>query len=417
MLPWLGWPVLLGIGVAATLLRDGDAAVRGVIWAEDGRIFLTDAYRHGLGALLAPYNGYGHVLDRCLAAVIVAVVPLSAQGIAINVTAALGQVLLAVLARAVVASHTRSRWPGWVAFAYIVLVPVGPETPASIANLQWVLLCVAPLAACWLPRGRGGQIGSAVAVAAFVGSSPFGAIAVVVAGLGWLVTRSRFHVALVVIAAVGALTQAVVILGAPAREVSHRIDLTALLSGYARRVVGDGFLGLPSPADASTADQLWRVVLPVLLILALLIVVVRSDRRGLWLPLGLIVLSVGIYAVPTTLGGTLVDNPYADARYFVAPAVLLVCAVLILADMALGNARGWLRQVGRGATVVVVAALVWALAVSYDAPRNWRRDGWTWAEQLGPARAQCAKQAEAEVQVPIWPPPWVAFVPCDRLVE
>ena len=97
------------------------------------------------------------MVARSLAATVAIALPFASQGTAINLVASMCQAALALTAGAAVAAIAQSRWAGWVIATYVVLVPVGPETSANIANLQWFMLAAGCLVAWWLPMRRTGR--------------------------------------------------------------------------------------------------------------------------------------------------------------------------------------------------------------------------------------------------------------------
>lgn len=412
---WVVSLALLVVGAASVLFRVGSAGWRGVIWAEDGGIFLTGAYHAGFGVLLHPYNGYALVMNRLVAAVIAGVLPIGSHGVALDLTAAFGQAALALLARHAVSWLARSSWAGWVVWAYVLFVPVGPETGVNIANLQWPMLAVACLAICWVPKSRAVQTCCGVVVALLATSCPFGAVTIGVAALAWFVTRNRYHLSMTFVALASSAVQWAVMAGAPSRAVSTRVDLVALLGGFFHRVVADGFWGIPALGSHSYDGGWWRIAVPVSLWLGLLAIGVRERRREVLLPLGLIALAGGIYAVPTTLGGTEVANPYYSARYFVAPAILAVTSLVILAVIAIDASRGLVRLASLGAVFVIVLGLSWGALVSYQAPSVFRPGGPTWSAGLTVARRACGGSVKGVAAAPIAPRPWQVAVPCRLL--
>ena len=109
------------------------------MWAEDGAVFLADAYRSNLltGAF-TPYNGYALLQPRVLAELI-SWAPLTWQGQLMSVIAALCQALVALLAFHVVRAHARTRIPPVFLVALVVAaVPVGVEVIDNLANGQVV---------------------------------------------------------------------------------------------------------------------------------------------------------------------------------------------------------------------------------------------------------------------------------------
>ena len=164
--------VLVGAAVVG-YFRLGRAPLRGVVWAEDGAVFLADAYRTDLltGAF-KPYNGYALFQPRVMAELI-SWAPLTWQGQLLSVTAALCQAGVALLAFHVVRAHARTQVPPLLVAAVVAAVPVGIEVVDNLANSQWFLLAGAVLAVFWSPARWPGQVASAVVVFVAATSCPF----------------------------------------------------------------------------------------------------------------------------------------------------------------------------------------------------------------------------------------------------
>ena len=112
------------------------------------------------------------------------------------------------------------------------------------------------------------------------------------------------------------------------------LDLGNLVGGYLRRIVGDGVLG-----TARHRQELSPSVLPGLLVLAvvaLMVVMAAAKRRveQLLLPAALMVSSVVLFAAPVFLAQPHTEGSYSEGRYWVAPVILLLTALLLVAESA-----------------------------------------------------------------------------------
>ncbi|HET6346724.1 MAG TPA: glucosyltransferase, partial [Myxococcota bacterium] len=141
------------MGAAAlSLLRQVGAGALDTVYAEDGTVFLADAYRESTwDAVATPYAGYLHVVPRILAE-IVSILPVSAAATGLAVSAALVTGLLALLVYHASGTSLTSPWARALAAAVVVLVPVGQEEiPNSIANLHWPMLYALFWVLLWEP--------------------------------------------------------------------------------------------------------------------------------------------------------------------------------------------------------------------------------------------------------------------------
>lgn len=412
--------VVLLVASLSTFLRIGSTGRRGVVWAEDGAVFLQGAHDHALPAVvLEPYAGYAHVVPRTLSELI-SWLPTSWQGLGTVLVAALVAGLLAVFAYHVLAAQG-GRIAATAAALVIAAVPVGPEILANLANLQWLLLAVGCLAPFWAPRHRGGRIASMVVLGALVLSCPFGPVAAGLAVLVWLLERSRAALALAAVGVVASVVQLVVMATAPAREgLAPAVRPGDLVGGWLRRALADGILGTGrygDPATPSPAVTAGVVLGLVVLVLAALVLVRRPRWSATLAPvLALLLASSLTFAAPIVATSSTTVYPMFPGRYFVAPALLAVIAVALL------GARAWEAPADvRGVSARVVAtgllvATATGLATSWWNPESFGRgDGPTWADQVDLARLTCQRSdlpADAPVGVAIAPEDWSVRLTC-----
>jgi hypothetical protein len=140
---FLWWVAGAALAATTVFVRQPPAA-RNVLWAEDGGIFLQQALQPGGVSLLAPYEGYLHVIPR-LGALIVSGMPPAAYAIGMNALSSLALGLIAVMVFHC-AESLDSRFHVRAALASIVvLIGAGPlETTGNFANLHWYLLFLTP---------------------------------------------------------------------------------------------------------------------------------------------------------------------------------------------------------------------------------------------------------------------------------
>ncbi|MGE3841854.1 MAG: hypothetical protein AB7I50_09730 [Vicinamibacterales bacterium] len=133
---WGGFAVILGAACAILFARKPDAWLNPQLWAEDGAIFVRDAWLRGLAAIVEPYAGYLHLLPRFVAAVArnlpVALVPrVFLAGSLLPVIA-----LAALLSSPRLPLHSRDRL---ILMAVAVLPPMPGEVLLNTTNAQWIL--------------------------------------------------------------------------------------------------------------------------------------------------------------------------------------------------------------------------------------------------------------------------------------
>lgn len=121
-------------------LRKPEALTTPQFWAEDGTQFFEAARDDGAGSLLAPYNGYRHVLPRVIALAATALPPGHAPAI-FNASAALTMLLAAAFC-----FDRRLNLPSWSAAAFALSFVLVPHSGVVFANLTNVLnVLVIPL--------------------------------------------------------------------------------------------------------------------------------------------------------------------------------------------------------------------------------------------------------------------------------
>jgi hypothetical protein len=171
-----GWSVpVAGILVALIVmfLRRPDILLDAKLWAEDGTVWYTEAYRDGaLSALLRPQNGYFQTISRLVFGMSLAIplehVPFFANCVGLIIRAALVGFLLS----------TRFEWIPWSArlalIIYYLLMPKIGEVHANVTNTHWYLALYALMVVIASPAyGRAGKFHD-YAVFAIAGlSGPF----------------------------------------------------------------------------------------------------------------------------------------------------------------------------------------------------------------------------------------------------
>jgi hypothetical protein len=398
--------VAIAAGAAASLARQDGAGALRTIWAEDGRVFLTDALRHGgLEMLLAPYNGYAHLVPRLLAAM-TAALPLHDASVVLAVASALVVGTCAWCVWYATAAWIRRPVLRGAVATLVVLVPAGQtETLNNAANLHWYLLFASAWVFVWRPPSAPARALALGIVFAAAASDPLVVLLAPMALIGWRHDRGAVIPPLVA-TALGLVLQALSpLVGTSDRAFATRASPWLVAPWYGERVVSR----LVFPARWVGGAGFTRVMvagIAVSAVAAVLLLLLRgapSDRRAL--PVALAVTSVLTFGVPTFLTGV------AAARYEILPVLLLAAALAVLTDVALDPPRRIRRP-------AVAAALLWlavVAAVEFRVPTP-RGSGPTWDEGLSRAEASCGAGA-ARARAPITPREgtWFVVVPCARL--
>jgi len=414
------------LGSIAAFFRLGDVAIRGNLWGEDGSVFLqTGLLHHGIASLFEPYAGYMLLVPRTLS-MLVASLPITSQGPAMNLAAAVVQASMATLAYVGTSGFVRQRiWRALVALA-VVAVPVGSEVFDSVANLPWFLLFGGCICLLWTPRKLSGWGALLTVLLSATMSSPFAVLLLAGALFRLLVQRSRPAIVLAGVAATGFAIQTMVMVNAPARTGINKFGVSLgpirLVAGFVRRVLGDGVFGVSShPSDQPAPGLLAGVV--VVMLLAVLVVCMTTNegfpvllRASLFGTLGFLTYSVPVLITPTLT----TEEPFVNGRYYVAPVLLTIVAITCLiggvADVR-GRRTARVRWLAVSVCGALVLSLLWGLGSSWTVGKVWgRQDGPSWQADIDQARRACATSSVmAIVSVPISPSGWSMTLPCEQL--
>ncbi len=333
---------VVAAGACALFLRGVCRLRNAAFFAEDGQVFLSQAYNRGFAAFVEPYAGYLHVIPRVIAAVLEPF-PVTAAPVLYCVAA-----LVVHVAMLTPALSARLEWiiPGQmlraVLFALLCLMPPMWEVLGNIANLVFVGgISLLLLVLSDDPRSRGGRVGEVVAVAALGLSGPLIVLFVPWFVWRWWRTRSRHSLVVAGVAVAAALAQGVIFLFSDRQESGG--DLSYLAVTWVQRVGESWLFG-----DAYLPAWLWRVAPVVASVwcigaVVITVVVLRRTAIALWL------LHFTLLAAPVLAYGYM-PPPINDQRHFVVPT-----AIVIVLLVAVIGARRW-----------VMAAVVW-LAVGVGA--------------------------------------------------
>jgi hypothetical protein len=351
---------VVGLVVAVVAFLRIPAADLGVVWAEDGAVFLTQRLAEGpFATWFSPYDGYLHLVPRILADLVVAVLPLEWFGVGIGV----GTCLVAGGVGAFVFVASRdvvTAVPGrfglsarFVLAGLVVLVPtVSFEVLGNAANLHWLLLWLAPWFVLIRPRTRAaGMLVGVLALA--VGLSEIQAAVVLpFAVLPFLLLRWRERAGLPVRAALVlafAVQLVTTLLSDRAARPPVLPDVLSTVLGFAVNAVLMPFLGQFHAANLVLATGGWVAAAALALLAgALALVLVRGGRERA-IAAGLLAWSA---VVLWTAGFVLNPNPaffYAQfgreqwealgpLRYGVVPAMCVLAIVVLAVTVLLAPA-------------------------------------------------------------------------------
>lgn len=388
---------LMVVGAATlSLARQVGAGALDTVYAEDGTVFLADAYGEStLDAIASPYAGYLHGVPRLLAE-IVSLLPVSAAAAGLAISAAIVTGLLTLLVYVASGGVLRSPWARALASAVVVLVPVAQEEiPNSIANLHWPMLYALFWVLLWRPV-KARWVKPAV-VLLIVLSDILTVVFLPLAVWRWWRSQPRDHFTLAAFG-VGLATQAAaVVFGPGGREVDPEPVMWA--PWWAIRAVPTGLLG-ERWFGTGGVDTRWLILAAVawVILAAFVLLSWKSWKSGeAWRGLVLLaaVHAVAVYALPVALSGQ------ATSRYVAASAMLLIAALAVLLF------EGKPKPTVVGVAFVVLCAAVW---VSNLRVPNSRSEGPMWSEQI--QTQACDGDGRTSVAVSPRDKGWTMAVPC-----
>lgn len=420
---WRGVVLLttMWVGGIAIVLGRIPRASWNVLWAEDGIVFLRDAWTHGLTAMVQPYAGYLHIVPRFLAELAV-LFPPSIEPTAVTLLAAATASALGVSVFMTVGARVR-RFPLRISvwLAAFALPVMGGEALGTIANLHWFLLIAAFCAAVSRARTASAAAVQGIVLCAAVLSDPLAALLIPLLAVRWWLIRDRretvIAVAFLAATAVQAIGTVSGTLLAGDRSVSaSRPSGFEFLEMFGYRAAATSILGIHgSSAAARTVDG----ALPWLALAAVAVIVVAGatlSRRLRVVICGFSASAIAFAAIVWALqwefitSGGLARLDLGD-RYTIVPTALVTIAILLAID---GISH---RLSGTTSLVVSVAALAVVVALVLIDARVWMfRDGTpSWTDQLAARAEDCPSDAASSVRVQIAPATMGLFVdvPCE----
>jgi hypothetical protein len=348
------------LGAEAMLLRISGRPVWESVFAEDPGIFLPWALGHPWH-LLEPYAGYLQLVPRLIGQV-AALVPIRDASVAFAVGGALVASACALFTYHASAGQVSSRWLRALLGLSVLLLPVAPlEIADTGVETPWYLLAVLFWAALWRPRSRAGScLAALVAFAAATTNLLALALAPLFAArVVALPRRSVREHAATLGWALGCVLQLVVSAGShqsrflppkllyPGLYYVHDVLLPALgwhLAWFLRDALGlagasalmGGLIAVVLAAGLATRIRRYTVFLVTAVLTGLVITGVTAAFS--W-------------------GGPGRDSPGLEGaiRFATVPILLLVAALIVLADTC---ARRWRPQPKAVVAVTVLAAVL-----------------------------------------------------------
>ncbi|HXW78165.1 MAG TPA: hypothetical protein VEJ84_01635 [Acidimicrobiales bacterium] len=431
-----GWA---GLSVVVLLRQSGVPATK-TVWAEDGRIFYSQATMSSFWhTLVTLHNGYVQLFPR-LSVQLALLVPPADVAATLAITGAISLAGLACLVFHMAKGHIATPAVRTLLPVAMVLLPVAnTELLNNLVNVPWWLFFAAFWALLWRPRSIAGLAGSAAVCFLAAASEPLVALFLPLAVARAVSVRSVAEQAPGAGLLLGLVYQALVIVPSGAKALSSPGGLQGIGQSFAIRaglglvggVKGTNWLFLHDK-DASVA--LGGVVVCLIVVIGAL---TRAPRVRTF-ALVAAGYSVACFVVPVWLRDVAevvkVGQVQIAGRYQAVPLLLLASAVLVLADHfgreGAAPAFAWITTEKTTPRVIVtswrgLAAVVLCLALfaptwvtDFRQP-NQRSAGPIWSTQVAKGVAQCRGRDHngGTVAVPISPPHWTAKLECSVLTS
>jgi hypothetical protein len=418
MLQYLLAAGLFLVGTALCYLRIPPGS-RNLLWAEDGSVFLTQAYQ-GLpfGGLFEPYAGYLHFAPRIGVGIVASVVPLDVVPVAIALVASAATAFLAsavfLLLRARIPA-TAPRLIVWVAIALSSVA--GIEVNGSLANTHWYLMVALFVALAVKQSQLGLMILAAVIAALAILSDPLGAIFAPLA-VAQLVSLRRKRDLVVPLVYFGALVvQLIGVFNTQRVDTGFDPSPLDIVRTYGFRVVLTSVFGPFWASDVVRAGGLVAVVVAIVVMLIVLAVRFWRAHRDSGLIPEAVVASFVFFAISATVRwfpelDPTVGVDWGGSRYSVVPICLLIIAIA----EAIAPREGSRHSVpSKAVALAVVAGLVVTTWVGWGISGRFGPVPWTSA--LEEADTRCAVTPHATIEIPVAPESFLLAISCEQVLS
>lgn len=400
-------PLVLLAATLGTVARLGWRVSMDTIWAEDGRVFLSQAVEQSTWeAVTAPYAGYLHLVPRLLTEP-ATLLPVSAAPATFTSMATLATAGVALVVYRAVRPHVHSPELRLALALYVALLPVGREVVGNVANLHWYLLFAAFCVLLWDARSRAGVTLTVVILVGTALSDPFVVVLlplvllrllVVPAARSWVVAGSTL---------LATAVQGLAVVQAPSRTMQPELNPAQLGVWYVSRVLSAGLWGeeLSGSDGPVSLRNLGLGAIAGIVVIVMAMAARRGSSRVVPAACACLAWSLLLFVVPVGLSGV------ATGRYAVAPSSLLVLALVMVVD---GLRHGQPGGSGPRRLVQSVAAVVvigWVVALPAGALRDVRPG---WQDATREAASDCTDGRDLAV-VPIAPTGWDMEISCAYL--
>src|ERR1700722_12957986 len=428
----VGWrKILLGAGcvVAATaisLSRTVGPGSLNTVWIEDAKFLLNQGLNlPAWRALAAPISSYYQEPARLITEGALRVFPLSWVPGVMSIGAAAQYAMYGLVAYIASGPHLRSPWLRLLIAVPVCAMPLAyTQVNNDLVTVQFCGLYGAFWAVLWIPGTRAGRILSPLVMATVSWTAALSIVffPLIIARL--IVDRSKNTWCLTILWAAGVWLQfSETILGKSHHDEYGFNGLDFVARNYLTRVIpralfgerslggsGNDYRGDYAPLHVINAHAHDALIIGawLLVLIAIAIAVSRFTDPNWTLAIVAALFSVGIFLEELTI-----NMPVVQARYIVAPALLLYTALVALLRPRLAPDAARVRTGGRWLPAAGFAVLL-AVAVTLNfRVTNGRTTSPPWTSVVASATSACRMQhVTAYTFVHEW---WWVTIPCDKV--
>ena len=439
----VGWrKILLAVGclIAATAISVSRTLGPGslnTVWIEDAKFLLNQGLNMpAWQAISSPISSYYQEPARLITEGALRVFPLSWVPGVMSIAAAAEYAMYGLVAYIASGPYLRSPWLRLLIAAPVCAMPLAyTQVNNDLVTVQFIGLYGAFWTVLWIPGTRAGKILSPVVMATVSWTAVLSVFVLPLILARLIVDRSKNTWALVIVWATGVLLQfSQTIIGKGHHNEYGDNGLFWVLRHYMTRVIpralfgerslggaGVNYRGYSAPLhvinhhahDALIAGA-WLIVLLVIAIAA-----TRFTDPNWTLAAVAAVFSVGIF-----IEEMLINMAVVQSRYVIAPALLLLTAIVALlrprqvpAASGVSTTRRWLPSVSTAVRWLPVTGLAVLLAVAVTLnfrATNGRTTSPAWTSVVASATTACASTPHitAYTFVHEW---WWVTIPCDKV--
>src|SRR5450631_106687 len=331
----VGYMLAAAAGFSVDLWWSG-SGITSRVWAEDGAVFLSTAYRMPYHvALVTPYAGYLQVVPRSLATFTTVFAVRDAAWV-LAASAAAARVAVSLFVFRASGGHLRSPCVRAMLAAAVVLLPVGGlEVLDNIANLHWFFTFAAFWAVLWRPSRRWECALAGVVVIVAVGSDPLTALLLPLVVLRAISVRHwRDQIVTLSFGVAGVVQMWAVLSGTRSAHETFSAPAVATLFGV-RVMIG-------ALAGYWHTVALWRhlhytaVALSVVVVVSLISPAIRLGGSRRWLAIcasaGSAAAFAACFAEPAVVPHLKLDIVSSLTRYDVLASLLMLTAIAAALD-------------------------------------------------------------------------------------